>query len=63
MNRYRVDFFSNKIKIGHDYVDAWSRKEAWIESTAKNVYKELILKYKEIMWDATEIVPNKQNYD
>ncbi len=59
MNRYRVDFYLKDKIIGFAYVNAWSRKEAWVESWNTKEYKYLKNKY--VTWDAILVDESKND--
>lgn len=59
MYRYRVDFYVNGKVVGYCYVNAWSRREAWVDSRESEEYDRAdaiaIRDDTSLMWDATRI--------
>lgn len=59
MYRYRVDFYISDKIVGHTFVNAWSRKEAWFESFSTKQYNDACdkakINNKHLYWDATRL--------
>lgn len=53
--RYRVDLFSRGVKRASVYVDAWSRKEAYIDAILTPEHRLVEQKWGDITWDATRL--------